>query len=139
MSDDEAPCCGACGHALAVKARGGPEPATGALLHVPVVDGVPCGVRITIVAGHELGRELALGKPEIVVGRAKDADVCISDAVISRRQCRFVFRDGHVHVEDLQSACGTYVDGEQVRSAALRDGQRVLVGNTIFLVQQMGE
>lgn len=135
---DEAPCCGACAHALEVKARGGPEAATGALLHAPVVDGVPRGVRITIIAGRDLGRAIELDKPEIVVGRAKEADVCIADDVISRRQCRFVFRDGHVFVEDLQSTCGTYVDGAQVRSAALRDGQKVHVGNTIFEVARAG-
>jgi pSer/pThr/pTyr-binding forkhead associated (FHA) protein len=93
-------------------------------------------VAITIVAGRELGRVIALDKTELVVGRTRGADVCIPDDVISRRQCRFVFRDGHVYVEDLQSTCGTYVDGAKVRSAPLRDGQRVLVGNTVFLVRQ---
>jgi pSer/pThr/pTyr-binding forkhead associated (FHA) protein len=132
---DDAPCCGACAHALETHARGGPAPTTAPLLHAPVEDGIPRGVTIVIIIGRELGRAIPLDKPEIVVGRTQDADVCISDPVISRRQCRFVFRDDHVYVEDLQSACGTYVDGEKVDSAALRDGQRVLVGNTIFHVR----
>ena len=132
---DDTPCCGACAHALEIQARGGPAPSAAPLLHAPVEDGIPRGVTIVIIAGGELGRVIPLDKPEIVVGRARDADVCLADAVISRRQCRFVFRDGHVYVEDLRSACGTYVDGEKVGSAALRDGQRVMVGNTIFYVR----
>ena len=138
MSDD-APCCGACAHALEVEARGGPEPTTAPLVHAPVVDGIPRGIAITIIAGRDLGRAITLDKPEIVVGRTSGADVQIDDVVISRRQCRFVFRDGHAYVEDLDSACGTYVDDQKVRSAPLRDGQRVLVGNTTFLVRQTND
>jgi pSer/pThr/pTyr-binding forkhead associated (FHA) protein len=133
----DVPCCGACAHALEVRARGTSVPSTAALLHAPVVGGIPRGVEITIVQGRELGRTLVLDKAELVVGRTAGADVRIDDDVISRRQCRFAFRDGHVYVEDLDSTCGTYVDGAQVRSAPLRDGQRVLVGNTIFVVRQV--
>lgn len=139
VMDGGAPCCGACSFALEVEARGGPEPATAPLIHAPVAGGIPRGVAISIVAGRELGRTIMLDKAEIVIGRARTADVVISDEVISRRQCRFAFREGHVYVEDLDSTCGTYVDGEKVRSAPLRDGQRVLVGNTVFLVLQVGE
>jgi pSer/pThr/pTyr-binding forkhead associated (FHA) protein len=136
VMDGEAPCCGACAHALEVEAHGGPEPTSAPLIHAPVAGGIPRGVAIVIVVGRELGRTIALDKAEIVVGRARGADVVIADEVISRRQCRFAFREGHVYVEDLDSTCGTYVDGAKVRSAPLRDGQRVLVGNTIFLVRQ---
>ena len=97
MSDD-APCCGACAHALEVEARGGPEPTTAPLVHAPVVDGIPRGIAITIIAGRDLGRAITLDKPEIVVGRTSGADVQIDDVVISRRQCRFVFRDSHAYV-----------------------------------------
>lgn len=89
-----------------------------------------------IVSGRDLGRSIPLDKAQLVVGRAREADVRIDDDVISRRQCRFVVREGHVYVEDLHSSCGTYVDGEKVASSPLRDGQRVLVGNTVFLVRQ---
>jgi pSer/pThr/pTyr-binding forkhead associated (FHA) protein len=134
--DGDSPCCGACAHALEVQARGGPEPATAPLLHAPVVDGIPRGIAIVIIAGRELGRAIAIDKTEVIVGRANSVDVRLDDEVISRRQCRFVFRDDHAYVEDLGSVCGTYVDGAKVRSAPLRDGQRVLVGNTIFVVRQ---
>jgi pSer/pThr/pTyr-binding forkhead associated (FHA) protein len=133
--DDDAPCCGACAHAQEVQTRGRAEPTSAPLLHAPVEGGIPRGVMIVIVSGRELGRTIPLHETELVVGRARDADVRIDDPVISRRQCRFVFRDDHVYVEDLDSSCGTYVDDEKVRSAALRDGQRVLVGNTIFVVR----
>jgi len=136
MSDD-APCCGACAHALEVQARGGPRPATAPLVHVPVVGGVPHGIMIVVIAGHELGRMIAIDKTELVVGRTSGVDVRIDDPVISRRQCRFVFRDDHAYVEDLGSTCGTFVDDARIRSSTpLRDGQRVLVGNTIFVVRQ---
>ncbi len=99
-------------------------------------DGRPRGVSIVVIKGRDIGRSIALDKAEVVVGRSRDADVQLDDHVISRRQCRFAFREGHVYVEDLDSACGTYVDGAKVRSAPLRDGQNVMIGDTIVLVRQ---
>jgi S-DNA-T family DNA segregation ATPase FtsK/SpoIIIE len=83
---------------------------------------------------HGEERSLAPRGDEVVVGRAKTCDVVLADATISRRQCRFVLDGGEVFIEDLASACGTYLDGHRIERAAVRDGSVVHAGNYAFRV-----
>jgi pSer/pThr/pTyr-binding forkhead associated (FHA) protein len=45
-----------------------------------------------------------------------------------------VFVDGGVEVEDMNSACGTFVDGARVRRAVLREGSGIAFGNVVVQV-----
>ena len=52
---------------------------------------------------------------EVTVGRADGNTVVLTEGGVSRRHARFYVMDGgKVMVEDLGSANGTFVDGEQV-------------------------
>jgi len=50
----------------------------------------------------------------ILVGRSNRADFIIDDESVSRNHARFVYLDGALHVEDLDSMNGTWVDGEKL-------------------------
>ncbi len=65
------------------------------------------------------------------VGREPTNDICLADPRASRHHAVF-HRDsqGRVYVEDLHSRNGTWVDGEKVQRAYLREGQQVLIGST---------
>ena len=70
-------------------------------------------------------------KDVIVVGRgAQRADLVIRDPAISRVQCRFIFRNGEVEVEDMGSSCGTTVLGHKIQRTTLRWGDVVRVGDS---------
>ena len=70
-------------------------------------------------------------KDVIVVGRtAGRADLIVRDPVISRVQCRFIFRNGEVEVEDMGSSCGTMVLGHKIQRTTLRWGDVVRVGDS---------
>jgi pSer/pThr/pTyr-binding forkhead associated (FHA) protein len=56
----------------------------------------------------------------------------------ARRQCGFDFSSGEVVVEDLDSSCGTYVNGALVRRAALRAGDEVSMAELVIQVQVEG-
>lgn len=71
-------------------------------------------------------------KARLVLGRTPPADVVVPMDVLSRRQCAFDFSTGEVVVEDLDSACGTYVNGGLVRRAALRGGDEVSMGDLVI-------
>ena len=73
----------------------------------------------------------AVKKNVIVIGRsAERADIVLPDVVISRVQCRFIFRNGTVEVEDLGSTCGTMILGHKIQRTTLRWGDVVRVGNS---------
>ncbi len=83
------------------------------------------------VEGEELGQLLTLDGDEIVIGRLAGCSICIPDAGISRKHCRIVrVGDGYV-LEDLDSANGTYVGGEQVRRHRLSDGDVIQLGSAV--------
>jgi pSer/pThr/pTyr-binding forkhead associated (FHA) protein len=66
----------------------------------------------------------------VTIGRALDADLRLPDGLTSRRHAEITIVDGHVVIEDLESANGTFVNGCRVRRAQLRLGDRVLIGVT---------
>ena len=79
-------------------------------------------------------REERPGKAEVVFGRTAAADVVLPGATISRRQFALHFLPDGVEVEDLDSTCGTYLDGRQVRRARLPEGGEIAVGDFVVRV-----
>jgi len=83
--------------------------------------------RLYVLSGDDVGavHELASGA---VVGRAKDVELVVRGASISRRHARFEERDGRWFVVDLGSANGVRVGGHLCDEAELEDGTEILLG-----------
>lgn len=101
-----------------------------------VSTGMP-GEQLRVIKGKERGKRLSLGG-DLLVGRAaSDKDGRLGDdPEISRRHARF-FReaDGHLRIEDLGSANGTYVNGERINGPrTLAVGDLVRIGKTMLEV-----
>jgi FHA domain len=75
-----------------------------------------------------LALDWAGGQEDLVVGRGPQCDIGLDDETVSRRHARLVLRDGIWTIEDLGSLNGTAVNGTIVGRAALRPGDRVLLG-----------
>lgn len=80
-------------------------------------------------------RELPVTGPAVVIGRAPDCDVVLTDTSVSRRHARIVARDGRYRLEDLQSQNGTIVGGRRVTETDLADGAVMLVGRSAIQVR----
>ncbi|MCC6960467.1 MAG: FHA domain-containing protein [Dehalococcoidia bacterium] len=59
-------------------------------------------------------QEFPLDLPSLVVGRADGNGIVIDDLSVSRRHARIVIESGHLLIEDLGSAAGTFVDGHRI-------------------------
>jgi pSer/pThr/pTyr-binding forkhead associated (FHA) protein len=70
------------------------------------------------------------------IGRAPGADFIVDATLVSRLHCRLSAGAAELHVEDLDSTNGTYVNGERVERAALRVGDRLGVGEVEFHVSR---
>lgn len=70
-----------------------------------------------------------------LLGRTPEADIRISDGSVSRRQARVSRSGSALHVEDLGSSHGTFVDGRAVGAggAELEPGSLLRVGETLLL------
>jgi hypothetical protein len=90
---------------------------------------------LRFISGKYQGGEFPLvpGK-EIVIGRSGDLDMVLAEDMVSRRHARILFQPDGLFIEDLSSTNGTFVNGEKIKRAALREGDRVLVGTSILKV-----
>ena len=90
---------------------------------------------LRFISGKYQGGEFPLedGR-EVVVGRSSDLDMVLVEEMVSRRHARIVVRGGAISIQDLGSTNGTFVNGEKIRQANLREGDRVLIGTSILKV-----
>jgi FHA domain len=78
------------------------------------------------------------GRPPFEVGRARDNELVLRDAEVSRTHARFESRNGIVYVDDLGSSNGTFLNGQRVsESIEVREGDRIDVGTTRMVVAEV--
>lgn len=93
----------------------------------------------------EMDEKKAIGKLEIYVSGEKvsthtieshtkigrdpsQADIIISELIVSKLHCTFYQKDGRVYVQDNDSTNGTYIDKQRVKVHALADNTRIGLG-----------
>src|SRR5207247_727310 len=94
---------------------------------------------LRFISGKYQGGEFPLeeGK-EIVIGRSSDLDMVLVEEMVSRRHARIRMFGGVISIEDLGSTNGTFVNGEKIMKAQLKEGDRVLIGTSILKVVPIG-
>jgi pSer/pThr/pTyr-binding forkhead associated (FHA) protein len=90
---------------------------------------------LRFISGKYQGGEFPIypEKP-IVVGRSSDLDMVLVEDMVSRRHARIAYSGDTITIEDLGSTNGTFVNGEKVKKARLKEGDRVLIGTSILKV-----
>ncbi len=69
---------------------------------------------------------------EIIIGRSSDLDMVLVEDMVSRRHAKITSTEAEVHIQDLGSTNGTFVNGEKVARSRLAEGDRILVGTSII-------
>ncbi|MEO8981854.1 MAG: GGDEF domain-containing protein [Polyangiaceae bacterium] len=82
------------------------------------------------VKGAELGRVSRLPPEQFRVGRSQDCELWLGDDGVSRKHARILQQDGVYQIEDTESANGTFVQGQRVKTQVLRDGDVIQFGPT---------
>jgi hypothetical protein len=83
---------------------------------------------------REQGRVIPLGGGVVVLGRTSMADVELPSDTVARRHTKLTVVGSCVEVQDMQSHCGTYVNGELIRDriAMLAIGDVLQVGAVVL-------
>lgn len=69
---------------------------------------------------------------QLLVGRQPGADVLLAEDLVSRRHACISRSGDEVVLEDLGSTNGTFLNGVRVQRARIVEGDRVLVGESVF-------
>jgi hypothetical protein len=86
---------------------------------------------LVVTAGPLSGTKITLGDQPILIGRADDSTLVLTDDFASSRHARLTNRGGQWYVEDLGSTNGTYLDQQRVQGPLLvNPGQPIRIGQT---------
>lgn len=88
---------------------------------------------LKFISGKYQGGEFPLEQnSEILIGRSSELDMVLVEDMVSRKHARISARSGTLEIEDFGSTNGTFVNGEKITKARLREGDRVLIGTNII-------
>ncbi len=92
-------------------------------------------VFLIMVSGGMPGSMLQLDAHGTTLGRSAESTFQLLDATVSRRHAMFLIDgEGGVHVTDLGSTNGTFVEGERISGGSSRllvNGERIQLGKTV--------
>jgi pSer/pThr/pTyr-binding forkhead associated (FHA) protein len=89
---------------------------------------------LRFISGKYQGGEFPITDKQILVGRSSDLDMVLVEDMVSRKHARIAMQGDQIWIEDLGSTNGTFVNGEKIKRARLKEGDRVLIGTSILKV-----
>ncbi len=102
---------------------------TGELIPVDLDQVAARGAALVVRAGGgRVGESFPLEGERLTIGRRPDSDVFLDDVTVSRDHALLVRRGGEIHLDDLGSLNGTYVNRRRIDSHRLEDGDELQIG-----------
>jgi len=88
---------------------------------------------LRFISGKYQGGEFPIAQDkQILIGRSSDLDMVLVEDMVSRKHARIAMQGEQIWIEDLGSTNGTFVNGEKIKRARLKEGDRVLIGTSIL-------
>lgn len=98
---------------------------------------VPTRAILRVIGRDGSERIVEVDGTPLTLGRATDNGLVLEDPRVSRHHARLQARRGTLVLTDLGSTNGSRVNGVRVDECALGAGDRVLMGDTVVLVEQL--
>lgn len=95
--------------------------------------------KLVAVGGKLRGKEFVLNEGENVLGRGLEVDCPLKADGISKRHMSITVNGDTCYVQDLGSSNGTFVNGKLIKSATVKNGDKIAVPNIIFQVVYVTE
>ncbi|MCP5105391.1 MAG: FHA domain-containing protein, partial [bacterium] len=95
-------------------------------------------IGFTVIHGNEVdfGKHFNFSSSPILIGREKANSVSLEDEKVSKVHCEVLIIQNRqleqVVIKDLDSTNGTYVNGEPVKHAVLKSGDKIDIGDTVL-------
>lgn len=88
---------------------------------------------LIVVNGPLAGKRYTLDAGEVLVGRAPNAQVVLSDADVGWRHCQVRRQGDRFVLMDLRTSAGTYVNGMRSAERWLEDRDQIGIGKTVLM------
>jgi pSer/pThr/pTyr-binding forkhead associated (FHA) protein len=97
--------------------------------------------QLVVTRGATAGARYALTGEVTSIGRHPDSGIFLDDVTVSRRHAEIRRAgDGQFVLSDAGSLNGTYLDGDRIEEAALREGAQIQIGKfrLVFVIGTLG-
>ncbi|HTU19522.1 MAG TPA: FHA domain-containing serine/threonine-protein kinase [Gemmataceae bacterium] len=86
---------------------------------------------LRVIAGPDKGTLYRLFENyPVLLGRSRHAFSALKDLQVSRVHCEVELEDGQVHVTDMDSSSGTFLNGKKIHEEYLKHGDILQIGQT---------
>jgi pSer/pThr/pTyr-binding forkhead associated (FHA) protein len=94
-------------------------------------------VSLEIIAGVLAGEKFRVESGrQVQIGRGANADIAVTaDPLLSESHFTFLWDEAGCRIRDLQSARGTFLNGQKINQAHVRNGDKIVAGQTHFAVR----
>src|SRR5215471_19138962 len=90
---------------------------------------------VVLTAGKQEGKTLPIALSQFVIGRDPQCQLRPASALISKRHCALIQREGKAFVRDFDSTNGTFLNDQPVKGEVeLHHDDRLKVGPIAFAV-----
>jgi two-component system, cell cycle response regulator len=98
------------------------------------IETVPDTIEAVVVvkSGKSAGQTFKIKEKVTTIGRTGDVDIKLDDETLSRCHAAITYNNMEFRIKDLDSANGTILNGSEVKEYALRNNDKVIVGETMF-------
>ena len=84
------------------------------------------------------GRDFRLPGGMARIGIDASCEICVDfDSYVSSQHAEVSYRNGNYHLRDLNSTNGVFVNESRISETALRDNDRVRMGQTTFVFKSL--
>jgi len=95
--------------------------------------------RLTLRQDNGVSASYPVPAKGLLIGRSPEMDIVLKGQLVSRKHVQISLEDGELRAKDLGSRNGIMVNGQQVVSARLHEGDRFRVGQAEFIVESDDE
>ncbi len=83
---------------------------------------------VVVVRGPNAGSRFLLDRDVTTIGRHPDSHIFLDDVTVSRRHAEIAIHGPTMHLRDLGSLNGSYINGERVENRDLATGDELQIG-----------
>lgn len=87
---------------------------------------------VVVISGAAAGTEYEIDAPQVSIGRGPEASWRFDDDTLSKEHAALEFAGGGLRLRDLGSRNGTRLNGAEVMTGDLKNGDRFQLGELVF-------
>ncbi|MBT5925706.1 MAG: FHA domain-containing protein [Verrucomicrobia bacterium] len=89
----------------------------------------PNMAKLVVISEGFTGKTVELKADKVTIGRSEDNSFQIAENSVSSRHCELELKDNVVHIKDLGSTNGTFINDRKVTGGTLKPGQVLRLGS----------